>query len=450
MKNKGILLYEKLFDIVNKLIPLLISLMIVFWLPISRKIIVTIARIIFHKDIYGYLFKMYYLVYPLKVTLFLIAIEICLVLLKYKGRKCIWFSLMLLACIANLLYIFPDNHFIGLEGVFDCGDLLNVIVVYGEIDFYNSNYPPLAALFYKVLYWSLPFDDLGKLKYINNIVLVFYILICSVLIYGISIYSLKNNRLISALIPFFCSPFIFALERGNIILLSLIFVMIFWNLKDSKNNVLKHIGLLSLAISANLKLYPAIYGLILLKQKRWKDATVCALEGVTLFLFPVLFFNYPLTAVWGMKNGLSSFVSAFNTQMTLSLNSIFESLGMGKILALLLIIVFVLVNVFLFWRTNSNEVETYILAVFCVAIPTVSFWYSAVFFIIPFLEIIDTNSKKCIDYIKTILYCFLFFPYFKVKCMNQYQIWPLVLLWGISVIEIMIPLIKKHKTHSRP
>lgn len=50
---------------------------------------------------------------------------------------------------------------------------------------------------------------------------------------------------------------LFAVERGNIIILAFVFLMYFVAFFESENKVLKEMALLSLAVSAGLKLYPA-------------------------------------------------------------------------------------------------------------------------------------------------------------------------------------------------
>lgn len=81
---------------------------------------------------------------------------------------------------------------------------------------------------------------------------------------------------------------LFAVERGNVILLSFIFLLYFIAHYQSENKVLRETALLSLALSAGLKLYPAAFGILLLYEKRWKEAVRTILYGILALIIPYL------------------------------------------------------------------------------------------------------------------------------------------------------------------
>ena len=64
---------------------------------------------------------------------------------------------------------------------------------------------------------------------------------------------------------------------------------------NSEKEIVKHIAFISLAVSASIKIYPALFGLILIRDKRWKDALICCMYGIIIFLAPFMFFG-------GIKN----------------------------------------------------------------------------------------------------------------------------------------------------
>lgn len=101
-------------------------------------------------------------------------------------------------------------------------------------------------------------------------------------------------------------PIIFMIERGNVVVLCLIALMVFAQNYDSESKVGRELGIFMLALSAGLKIYPAIFGLALLVDKRYGEAIRAAIYSFVLFLIPSFFFGGPLfCARWLIRNTLS-------------------------------------------------------------------------------------------------------------------------------------------------
>lgn len=116
----------------------------------------------------------------------------------------------------------------------------------------------------------------------------------------------KGERTILALLLPCSLPLLFMLERGNIVLLALLPLLLYMRFYEEDNPVRREIGLLALALSAALKLYPAIFGLSLLRDRRYADALRAALYALLLFVIPSLFFGGPFfCGYWLIKNTLS-------------------------------------------------------------------------------------------------------------------------------------------------
>lgn len=76
-------------------------------------------------------------------------------------------------------------------------------------------------------------------------------------------------------------------------------------LKDSDSKIKREIALILIAISAGLKIYPAIFGLLYLVEKRYKEAARLVVYGVLFFFVPFLFF--------GGIDGIMQFVTNLTT-----------------------------------------------------------------------------------------------------------------------------------------
>ncbi|MBR1914039.1 MAG: DUF2029 domain-containing protein [Lachnospiraceae bacterium] len=82
-----------------------------------------------------------------------------------------------------------------------------------------------------------------------------------------------------------------AIERGNIISLAAMLTMVFLFGYDSRRRSVHILSCIALSIAAALKLYPAIYGIFLLSDRRYKAAISTALTGITLTIAPLYLFG---------------------------------------------------------------------------------------------------------------------------------------------------------------
>ncbi|MCR5790873.1 MAG: glycosyltransferase 87 family protein [Lachnospiraceae bacterium] len=168
-------------------------------------------------------------------------------------------------------------------------------------------FPPFSYLFYHYLYQIAPVDQMTSLREVQFFpyyMFIFVIGMAAAIVffsYSIDLFmdqgrtdeecrKKRGQNLLLTLLLLFSVPIgASAVERANsafIVLILLIFAMAF---KDSENKVLRELALILIAVSANLKLYPAIFGLLYLKEKRWKEALRLILYGVLLFIVPFFF-----------------------------------------------------------------------------------------------------------------------------------------------------------------
>ena len=75
------------------------------------------------------------------------------------------------------------------------------------------------------------------------------------------------------------------------LLLSSLLLFGFTALKDSKEAWKREAAIPLLAVAAGLKLYPAVFGLLYLQERRWKEAARLTVYGLFLVFFPFIFFG---------------------------------------------------------------------------------------------------------------------------------------------------------------
>ena len=84
------------------------------------------------------------------------------------------------------------------------------------------------------------------------------------------------------------TPYIYMFERGNLTGLSAIGVMAFLFLYDG-NRAERAIAYTGLCVAVLFKIFPAVLGLILIKEKKYRQAVFLASIGIIVFFVPYLF-----------------------------------------------------------------------------------------------------------------------------------------------------------------
>lgn len=300
---------------------------------------------------------------------------------------------------------------------------------------YGICYPPLSCVFFYMFYKSLPNNikesyidgthiNSGNDIRLNQAAMVPYLimLIMTLLIIGIIVYHTykgnKYGKIITTISLLFCSGIIYCIDRGNIVIVALLFSLIFVLGYDSKSYFIKEISYICLAIATGLKIYPVILGILLIKNKMWKESLRTVIYGLIFFFFPLIFFEGYDGFKILMEN---TFFSKFNTDDVARMNlqsiartifSMFhiyepEKMGMwGKIFTISTIIGCFL-SIFLKEKWKS-------ISLLCILIITnagVSVVYMLSFIIIPIIFFLNAEKKKSfITFIYFILFFILIFP----------------------------------------
>ena len=167
-------------------------------------------------------------------------------------------------------------------------------------------FPPLAYVFYRFLFLitydgaDLPqsYAQLAAMNYTLTVFLYYSLFVALLLVFAIEAWRKENahyKRLVACLllsVPFFAGGF----ERGNSVMVVVPLLLIALKWKDSGSRLKKELALVIIAICAGLKIYPAIFGLLYIKEQRFKEGFRLLGYGILFFFVPFLFF--------GGKNGL--------------------------------------------------------------------------------------------------------------------------------------------------
>lgn len=327
---------------------------------------------------------------------------------------------------------------------------------------YDACFPPLAYCFYYLLWKIRPVEVTGKeqwewIKTEDNVMLIFVlvqILLAIALFYLVSRYlkewSLEVQLLCTVLIV--CSyPYLgTSLQRGNSVALVGILMGFAWLLRKNDSKVLRELALIFIAIVAGFKVYPAILGLIYIKEKRYKETLRLIIYGITFFFGPFLVYGgmdglkgfigllvareQELPTIWGTVRGASNNVlmSVFGLDAQISVP-----------IAVVVETVFLIVCLLLFFITKQNWKMLFYLSMILIAYIPTNLMYTSVYLLPSFLcflqekREVDRYSKW--DYIYLIGYSVIFSmpALFVMVGMSSYMTFVLVMygMFGCCVVE---------------
>lgn len=292
----------------------------------------------------------------------------------------------------------------------------------------NANYPAMCFLILRVLYHMIPLIPEGNDGfYLRNYMpaQLGYIIYTIVLILGM--YELlksfcKGGEIEKKLIAFsiiISGPFVFTLERGNIILVSLLFLLFFVLLYNSENRKYRYLAYIALAFSASIKIYPALFGLMIICRKRYWEAIHTLILGVLIFFAPFWAFDgieSLKTMIYGIfltSDIQGNLGMGYNFSFT-NLIKIFFAFG-GKLVEHVngftkVIPLLICIAIFLLCREEWKKL--FAIALLCIWLPEFSYTYMLLLFIVPLIVYLRNNILMCsiTDYFYRFLFIVIFVP----------------------------------------
>jgi len=170
---------------------------------------------------------------------------------------------------------------------------------------YNVIYPPLIVVFYLVIrhfvtpYVDIPpgasVDEQMMLLRGSQMGIMLFVVITLVTFYVLYLVFSKTTKeegirkgLLFAFLVLLAYPFLYALERGNSIIMALVFCFIFLLGYRSENKYIRYASYIALGCAAGIKIYPAILGLLILRDRNYKEMAKCVLIVAILAFVPFL------------------------------------------------------------------------------------------------------------------------------------------------------------------
>lgn len=230
-------------------------------------------------------------------------------------------------------------------------DTLNVVGYSGQRDVYhNMNYtglgekayPPLTYVGTYLLSRLVNMEPYYQANYFLNmymepqffIIVILFLVLTMILLYEV-IRTCKNGtegvKIFTAFAVLLSAPGIYSMERGNTILLTVFFVMIFVFYHDSEKAWLKELALIAFAFSIGLKITPAVLGVLLLYKKQWKEIGRAVIYTLIVVFVPFLVFEGGFANIPQMFSNIQSNLSSYTSVEGCTLTaSIFQFTGVNE------------------------------------------------------------------------------------------------------------------------
>lgn len=292
---------------------------------------------------------------------------------------------------------------------------------------YNSMYPPFAQMFFHVLICLIPgySSKMTAKKLITYplgaLYVLFFFLCCTLFISWIIDDQLKEKKWLKRcvlLLLIFSAPYIYEYQRGNVLIIVVPLICFFMFYYDSERISVRALASFALAVAAGFKMYPAILGMILLTERRWKQAIMSVIMGLAVLILPAFYFQGFSTlrqialALFsttteitergvGHQLSLINFARMINQAFGCSLN---EKLFM------LIMVVFMIATYFI---AKEKWQKAAVLCAAMVTWPSISFQYTMILMTLPLLMFFSDQkitNKWDILYVCLLAFCFMVIP----------------------------------------
>jgi len=398
---------------------------------------------------------------------------------KISWEKAMFYGTMLVLILVTLV-----------KGYLSHGESIRTMLINDDfdtlMDFYNSVqygfkpyaakviYPPLINAFYGFVgrfmvknspSLTLRVDQMGSLVFGMYIIVVY-----SSFIYCLNKIKkgLRFERVIFIIVMLFSLPFLFLYDRANSVILAVEALLVFCLYQNSGITKLRLVSFVALGIAAGIKIAPAIYGAILIREKRYKDALCAFIIGLIIFMVPfvltdgnpVIMLNNIINTTGMMSgNSFDNFsgvyrITGHGVHVNLLNTSAFFSRLYDKNffnIAQILNSFILFMGVFLAICATKMEYWKSVCILTCIIIifPGFSAVYNLIYMVIPLILFLNSNPQKTkLNFLYLLLFIMLFMPVvnfqipaFKIFLNDWHPLTLTTALESISLLALTILLL---------
>ncbi len=356
--------------------------------------------------------------------------------LELKSSTLFALAVFLSFALAQPLFMFNRWQTGLADGSYDFGDMFKASAA--SINMGEDICPPSSMLMYQIMRNTFPGIAQNGLGDYNAMILgekagyyiQLYFLFSVVPLVILSYFAISGTKVQKALFAaaiMLSRPVMIGFERGNSIMTALAFVMIFCLCYKSKDQLIHEIALLALACAFALKIYTAVFGVLLLKEKDIKSAVRCAIYAIFLFVFPAACHRSGFIESFKLYiEALSSYTANLDFGLEaaqLSLKRIVTLLAIAlhapdavNVLYPIFMVLLVAVLAYLVIFSKKEWHTLLALSLATIMIPSLSWPYTASFLLIPLISLLNEKKKNKADYVSIILILWIFmFIYYDIS-----------------------------------
>jgi hypothetical protein len=374
----------------------------------------------------------------------------------------------------NIFFVKMDDFFAdffnNLRYISDKNPYFNTINGYGEKIYFPLAYLILYPFSCLDSYSTMSLNEIWSSKIAIFSCLIFTIVSLAVLFVPLSsLYGKNKYKLYVLLILFFSGITLFSIERGNTIIITAGCVVNFLVLYKSPFKSYRIIALLFLSIAAVLKVYPIIFGFLLLKDKNYRAIFFCVLVTLILIFLPFVFFEHGFSNVQKLisniqlntnnygperiyqRFGLPNLIYIVSRVINLPNNIMQFILALSQIF----VVVFSLISIILVFFVKERWKEIALLVFVLIQFPVNSGFYCGLYFFPVIVLFLIKNESQKLDWVYIVLFCLFLNPLqlFVVSNISINYIISnvsIIIMWIITIATSfpefsLKSLIKKHK-----
>ena len=326
-------------------------------------------------------------------------------------------------------------------------------------------YPPLAYLIFYFLGKCAAYLNLNAFAAGHtNIGLAtssLFMFFTSAIIYLILYDTYKGNKIFKfsiATVIMLSGIFMFSFERGNIITLAAICTTFFILNYNHDNKIIREIAFIALAIAAGLKAYPAILGIVLLFDRKYRESIRLFIYGLIFAFVPFLFFEGGLNNISIWINNLQLNNKAYQYGLFPRFNFRFWAAGLENhsyrewiynIFGKFDIVVSIIAIISSFFQKTFWKRITQLLLVLII-LPVNSAEYTGLYLFIAVILFLNEEHHTKTDWIYLFLFVLILNP-FQLIVGNNINLTSYMMNFSASImlilltVESIICMIKKYK-----
>ncbi|MCR1842969.1 glycosyltransferase family 87 protein [Murimonas intestini] len=318
----------------------------------------------------------------------------------------------------------------------------------------STIYPPLVSVIFGLLNMFIPREELyssiaARNSQMGTVMIGYVIALAAILFYKTIIKYKRGSKFeigVFIMLIAFSYPVLHDLERGNVSIFCGMLITVFLFGYRSSSVSKRNIAYIALAVAAGIKIYPALLGILLFREKRTKEIFNCLSIGIIINLIPAIFLNTGFSSIAYMVINAKTMISNNSIiggkvdlsrliqipqkiSNSLVLDGIVEHYFLIWIILALLVLIVILYSRIEDWKIFSLAILGIIL------LSSFSPFYYYIYMLGPLIIFLDSNiRRKKRDILYALLFVGIFMTFASIHKYPLVAFIPEEGVWNMTVI----------------